>query len=39
MTIELYGEHYDEIKGYRVIEGKDSYTHYFGGQDCEVAIM
>ena len=32
MTMELYGEHWDGIKGYRVMEGKDSYNHYFGGQ-------
>ncbi|MGE6401325.1 hypothetical protein [Bacillus cereus] len=38
MTIELYGAHYNEIKGYRVIEGKDSYTHYFGGQDCKLPV-
>ncbi|EJP99592.1 hypothetical protein [Bacillus cereus] len=36
MTMELYGEHWDGIKGYRVMEGKDSYNHYFGGQDCEL---
>ncbi|OHX31223.1 hypothetical protein BWGOE5_28650 [Bacillus mycoides] len=34
MTTELYGTHYNEMKGYRVMEGKDSYNHYFGGQDC-----
>ncbi|MGG0459636.1 hypothetical protein [Bacillus mycoides] len=33
MTTELYGTHC-EMKGYRVMEGKDSYNHYFGGQDC-----
>ncbi|HDR7635581.1 MULTISPECIES: hypothetical protein [Bacillus] len=38
MTMELYGEHWDGIKGYRVMEGKDSYNHYFGGQDCEVPL-
>lgn len=38
MTIELYGAHYNEIKGYRVIEGKDSYNHYFGGQDCDLPL-
>ncbi|OFD92235.1 hypothetical protein BWGOE13_29480 [Bacillus mycoides] len=38
MSIELYGAHYNEIKGYRVIEGKDSYTHYFGGQDCNLPV-
>ncbi|HHT7239652.1 hypothetical protein ABWK42_10065 [Bacillus sp. JJ927] len=34
MTTELYGAHCNEMKGYRVMEGKDSYNHYFGGQDC-----
>lgn len=38
MTMELYGEHWDGIKGYRVMEGKDSYNHYFGGQDCELPL-
>ncbi|MFB5248863.1 hypothetical protein ACE38F_00330 [Bacillus mycoides] len=37
MTMELYGEHWDGI-GYRVMEGKDSYNHYFGGQDCELPL-
>ncbi|OFD78413.1 hypothetical protein [Bacillus mycoides] len=34
MTTELYGAHCNEMKGYRVMERKDSYNHYFGGQDC-----
>ncbi|PHA35837.1 hypothetical protein [Bacillus wiedmannii] len=38
MTTELYGAHYDELKGYRVIEGKDSYNHYFGGEDCNLPV-
>ncbi|OJE43503.1 hypothetical protein BAQ49_10370 [Bacillus proteolyticus] len=38
MTMELYGTHYNEMKGYRVMEGKDSYNHYFGGQDCELPL-
>ncbi|MES5927262.1 hypothetical protein QCI77_14765 [Bacillus cereus group sp. MG9] len=38
MTMELYGAHCNEMKGYRVMEGKDSYNHYFGGQDCELPL-
>ncbi|MFA2694618.1 hypothetical protein [Bacillus mycoides] len=38
MTMELYGAHCNEMKGYRVMEGKGSYNHYFGGQDCEVPL-
>ncbi|MBJ8052634.1 hypothetical protein JDS87_11665 [Bacillus cereus] len=26
------------MKGYRVIEGRDSYKHYFGGQDCDLPL-
>lgn len=38
MTIELYGAHCKERKGYRVIEGRGSYNHYFGGQDCNLPV-
>lgn len=38
MTIELYGAHCNERKGYRVIEGRGSYNHYFGGQDCNLPV-
>ncbi|MCI4058842.1 hypothetical protein MMK25_23535 [Bacillus cereus] len=38
MTTELYGAHCNKLKGYRVIEGKDSYNHYFGGQDCNLPV-
>ena len=38
MTIELYGAHYNKRKGYRVIEGRGSYNHYFGGQDCNLPV-
>lgn len=27
-----------ERKGYRVIEGRGSYNHYFGGQDCNLPV-
>ncbi|MGH1296773.1 hypothetical protein [Bacillus pretiosus] len=36
MTMELYGEQYNDMKGYRIVEGKDSYNHYFGGEDCNL---
>ncbi|MDZ4521528.1 hypothetical protein ACS2BX_19825 [Bacillus cereus group sp. BceL300] len=38
MTTELYGAHCKERKGYRVIEGRGSYNHYFGGQDCNLPV-
>ncbi|MHC2835946.1 hypothetical protein ACUXEY_004466 [Bacillus sp. F9_6S_D1_P_5] len=38
MTTELYGAHCNGLKGYRVIEGKDSYNHYFGGEDCNLPV-
>ncbi|MED0952602.1 hypothetical protein P4T34_21650 [Bacillus mobilis] len=38
MTMELYGEQYNDMKGYRVVEGKDSYNHYFGGEDCNLPV-
>ncbi|WP_416808418.1 hypothetical protein [Bacillus thuringiensis] len=38
MTIELYGAHYNKRKGYRVIEGRGSYNHYFGGQECNLPV-
>ncbi|WP_142329652.1 hypothetical protein [Bacillus cereus] len=38
MTRELYGAHCKERKGYRVIEGRGSYNHYFGGQDCNLPV-
>ncbi|GAB6549317.1 hypothetical protein ACQVSN_09405 [Bacillus mobilis] len=36
MTMELYGEQYNDMKGYRVVEGKESYNHYFGGEECNL---
>lgn len=38
MTIELYGAHCNELKGYRVVEGKEAYNHYFGGEDCNLPL-
>ncbi|PEZ00673.1 hypothetical protein CN326_22535 [Bacillus sp. AFS018417] len=38
MTKKPYGKHWNGIKGYRVIEGKDLYNHYFGGQDCDLPV-
>lgn len=38
MTTELYGAYCNEKKGYRVIEGKDLYNHYFGDQDCHLPV-
>jgi hypothetical protein len=38
MTTELYGAHCNELKGNRVIEGRDSYNHYFGGQGCNLPV-
>ncbi|RKF52669.1 hypothetical protein BCY92_06500 [Bacillus wiedmannii] len=38
MTMELYGEQYNDMKGYRVVEGKNSYNHYFGGEDCNLPV-
>ncbi|MES1053510.1 hypothetical protein FOA24_31655 [Bacillus thuringiensis] len=38
MTTELYDAHCKERKGYRVIEGRGSYNHYFGGQDCNLPV-
>jgi len=34
--MELYGEQYNDMKGYRVVEGKESYNHYFGGEECNL---
>ncbi|MGG3730860.1 hypothetical protein CN386_24480 [Bacillus cereus] len=36
MTMELYGEQYNDMKGYRVVEGKEPYNHYFGGEECNL---
>lgn len=30
-----FGEHWEGVKGYRVIKGIDGYKHNFGGQGCE----
>ena len=38
MTTKLYGAHCNKLKGYRVIEGTDSYNHYFGGEDCNLPV-
>ncbi|PGX13073.1 hypothetical protein [Bacillus sp. AFS033286] len=38
MTTKLYGARCNELKGYRLMEGRDSYNHYFGGQDCNLPI-
>ncbi|HDR7794462.1 TPA: hypothetical protein QCY19_003097 [Bacillus luti] len=38
MTAEVYGAQYNKMKGYRIIEGEDSYHHYFGGQDCNLPV-
>lgn len=36
MTMELYGEQYNDMKGYRVVEGREPYNHYFGGEVCNL---
>lgn len=38
MRNEPYGLHWNGIKGFRVIQGKDIYNHHFGGQECDLPV-